>query len=85
MNMQKFLDLLNFLRTLPTAGKILSLIAIVIISAIAMFFFSSCGTTQAIVRTSADSASTTISISTNNPTDVGITPNVSLQLIPKNN
>lgn len=43
-----------------------------------MIFFSSCGTTRAVVHNGTDSAVTSITITTNNPTSVTASPNVSL-------
>lgn len=48
-----------------------------------MIFFSSCGTTRAVVRNGTDSAVTSITITTNNPIDVNTDPNVSTQINPK--
>lgn len=42
-----------------------------------MLFFSSCGTTHAVVRNGANGTSTEIRITTNNPTSVDASPNVS--------
>lgn len=53
----------------------MTLIVILICSAI-VFFFSSCGTTRAIVRNGTDSAVTSITITTNNPIDVNTSPDV---------
>lgn len=43
-----------------------------------MLFFSSCGTTHAVVRNGASGTTTEIRITTNNPTSVDASPNVSL-------
>lgn len=56
---------------LPIVGKIFSLLAIVM-ALIAALFFTSCGTTKAVVRQPKDSTVTTISISTNNPISVDV-------------
>lgn len=42
-----------------------------------LFFFTSCGTTRATVRNGATGTTTEIKITTNNPTSVTATPNVS--------
>lgn len=42
-----------------------------------MFFFSSCGTTRAVVHNGASGTTTEIKITTNNPTSVSASPNVS--------
>lgn len=62
---------------MPIAGKIISVIAI-LLAFIVMIFFSGCGTTKAIVKNGADGTTTEIKITTNNPTSVTATPNVSL-------
>lgn len=64
--------------TLPMLGKIFSLLAIMI-SLVVMFFFTSCGTTHAVVRTK-DSGQATITITTNNPLDISTTPNIDVKL-----
>lgn len=46
---------------------------------------SSCGTTRAVVTNRAEQTTTTIKISTNNPTSVETSPDVSLELIPNGN
>ena len=50
-----------------------------------VFFMNSCGTTRAVVTNRAESTTTTIKITTNNPTEVNTTPDVDLSLTPKNN
>lgn len=45
-----------------------------------LFFSSSCGVTKAIVKNGADGTSTEVKITTNNPTTVTATPNVTLDL-----
>lgn len=45
-----------------------------------MFFFTSCGTTRAVVRNGTDSAVTSITITTNNPIDVNTSPNINTSL-----
>lgn len=57
-------------------GKILMTIVICLVSAVVVFF-SSCGTTRAVVHNGKDNAVTTITITTNNPIDVSASPNVS--------
>lgn len=74
MNVQ---EILNQIRTLPTVGKILSILAIILLLVVSLFF-SSCGTTRAVVHNGAHGTSTEIKITTNNPTTVTATPNVSL-------
>lgn len=47
-----------------------------------LYIFCSCGTTRAVVRNSADNTTTTISITTNNPTSVQASPDVQLKMVP---
>lgn len=68
--------------TLPTVGKIFSLI-IILLMLIVLFFFSSCGTTHAVVRTK-DKAQATITITTNNPVDVTASPDLDIVVNPQN-
>lgn len=63
-------------------GKILTVFVIVILSII-ILFFTSCGTTRAVVRNGTDSAVTSITITTNNPLDVQAHPNISTTLNPQ--
>ena len=56
------------------------MILVIVILSIIMFFFSSCGTTRAVVRNGTDSAVTSITITTNNPIDVQTSPNVNTTL-----
>lgn len=63
---------------MPIVGKILSIIAIVICLVVCLFF-SSCGTTRAVVHNGATGTTTEIKITTNNPTSVTATPNVDLK------
>lgn len=71
--------MLTFLKTLPVVGKIFSIVAIIIILVVALFFTSSCGTTRAVVKNGATGTTTEIKITTNNPTSVEASPNVSLE------
>lgn len=45
----------------------------------AIFNITACGVTKAIVRNNADSTTTTITVSTSNPTTVQVDPNVSIK------
>lgn len=47
---------------------------------IIFFFFTSCGSTRVVVRNGTETAATTISVTTNNPTSVSASPNVSLDI-----
>lgn len=60
---------------------IISLVTLVL-GIIGTLCFSSCGTTRAVVRNSANNTTTTIKISTNNPTSVTASPDVELNSTP---
>lgn len=45
-----------------------------------ILFFTSCGSTRVVVRNGTETAETTISVTTNNPTSVNASPNVSLDI-----
>lgn len=69
----------------PTTKKIIKeftkAIVVAVCSAIVTFFASSCGsTTKAYIRNGADGTSTTVSITTNNPTNWQVSPNTDLKL-----
>ena len=78
--METINKILSLLKSLPTLGKIFSVIAIIIALIVAVFFSSSCGLTKAVVKNGADGTTTEIKITTNNPTSVTANPNVSLPL-----
>lgn len=67
-------------RQLPIIGKILTLV-IVICFSIILFFFTSCGSTRVVVRNGTSTSETAISVTTNNPTSVSASPNVSLDIL----
>lgn len=46
----------------------------------ALFGFSSCGLTKAVVRNNSEGTQTTVTVSTSNPTTVQVNPNVSLDV-----
>lgn len=73
-------EILKSVKSLPTVGKILSLIAIVIFLVVSVFFTTACGSTRAVVTNRATDTVTEIKITTNNPTSVSVpvSPNVSL-------
>ena len=56
------------------------MILVIVTLSVIMFFFSSCGTTRAVVRNGTDSAVTSITITTNNPIDVQTSPDVAIDL-----
>lgn len=70
--------LLSWLITKPVWVKVLSVIVVMILAIIMFFSATSCGVTRATVRNGAHSTTTTISITTNNPTSVTTTPDVDL-------
>lgn len=72
--------LLSWLVTQPVWVRVLSIIVIMILSIMVLFSAISCGVTRATIRNNADSTTTSISITTNNPTSVTTTPDVDLNL-----
>lgn len=46
----------------------------------ALFGFSSCGLTKAVVRNNSEGTQTTVTVSTSNPTTVQVNPTVSLDI-----
>lgn len=74
-------EIYNRLKTFPIVGKILSIIIIIELSVLCLFF-TSCGTTtRAITRNNATGTTTTISITTSNNVtpDVSLSPDVQLK------
>lgn len=69
---------LSWLKTLPIWLRAIVLLCVAVIVLIASMSLSACGTTRAIVKNGADGTSTEIRITTNNPTSVQTTPNVTL-------
>lgn len=55
---------------------IISLLSAVLTLLCLIFGVTSCGTTRAIIRTSADNTASTISITTNNPTTVKLNTSI---------
>ncbi len=55
---------------------IISLLSAILTFLCIIFGVTSCGTTRAIIRTSADNTASTISITTNNPTTVKLNSSV---------
>lgn len=69
--------IIEFLKTLKTPWK--EIIAAIVGALVAIASVSvavSCGTTRAVIRTSADNTSSSISITTNNPTNVSVSNGV---------
>ena len=71
--------LYQWLKTLPVWLRAIVLVLISALVLIASMSLSACGTTRATVKNGATGTTTEIRITTNNPTSVQTTPNVSLQ------
>lgn len=80
--MERLIELLkNYLSKVKSPWK--ELISVIIGAIVGLllvlsgtFTATSCGTTRAVIRTSADNTSSSISITTNNPTNVSVTNGV---------
>lgn len=82
--MQRIKKLLEFLSPLPLWLRVVVVAFItVIISLCLCLSVSSCGITRAVVRGTAEGNVTEIKITTNNPTTVDASPNVSLTSKPE--
>lgn len=66
-----------------TLLKVLELIKTILIAVIAYFSVSACGTTRAVVTNRAEQTTTTIKITTNNPTSVNASPDVDVDVLNK--
>ena len=77
----------NYLMKLPSWAKISCSVLLSIVAAVIAFFsITSCGSfTKATIRGVAETASTTVTITTNNPTSIttDASPNVNFKLHPK--
>lgn len=60
----------DFLKALPLWLRIVVLVAVALASA---WYVSACANTKAVVRSSADNTTSSITITTNNPTNVTVT------------
>lgn len=82
--MESIKNLLQKISNLPTIGKVLSLIAIVIAIVVYLFFATSCGASRSTVRVynRADSTTTTISVSNGDggSTTVNVQPQLDVKL-----
>ena len=78
--MKNLKPLVEFISRLPITGKVLTTILIMIVSVIIIFFLPACGSTRVVVRNGSESAETTIAVTTNNPTSVTASPNVTLDV-----
>lgn len=78
--MEKLLDLLRKISSLPMIGKILSLVAIVITLVVILFFTASCGASRSTVRVMnrAEGTTTTVSMTNGNGgnTTVTVSPEI---------
>lgn len=63
-------DIKNFLKVLPLWLRVAVL---VVVAAAVAFSLNSCANTKAVVRSSADNTTSSITITTNNPTNVTVT------------
>lgn len=63
-------EIKDFLKSLPLWLRIVVLVAIALASA---WYVSSCANTKAVVRSSSDNTTSSITITTNNPTNVTVT------------
>lgn len=79
--MVNFKKILEFLISRPVWVRIVVIVITVLVSV--CLLFSSCGITRAVVRGTAEGNVTEIKITTNNPTTVDASPNVSLSSKPE--
>lgn len=75
--MEKIISFFAWLKTLPIYLRAIVLILISALVLIASMSLSACGTTRAVVKNGATGTATEIKITTNNPTTVSASPNVS--------
>lgn len=74
--MENVKKLISWLKTLPIWMRAIVLLALSVLALFATMSLSACGTTKVVVRNGADSTSTQVSVSTNNPTTVDTRPKV---------
>lgn len=70
----KFTDLLVKISSLPSTIWETQNFYKILVLAILAYLMCSCGTTRAVIRTTAEGTASTISITTNNPTSVNVSP-----------
>lgn len=72
----------NFLNTLPKWAKVtVSVLIGILVALYAFFTFVSCGSTvRATISNKAEGVTTTVSITTSNPTSVTVSPDTSLNI-----
>lgn len=75
--MEKFSQFFDWLKTLPVYLRAVVLILVSALVLIASMSFAACGQTKAVVKNGASGVTTEIKITTNNPTSVTASPNVS--------
>lgn len=75
--MEKFSQFFDWLKTLPVYLRAVVLILVSALVLIASMSFVACGQTKAVVKNGASGVTTEIKITTNNPTSVTASPNVS--------
>lgn len=75
--METLTKFFKWLKTLPVWLRAIVLVLVAGLVLIASMSMSACGTTHAVVRNGANGTSTEIRITTNNPTTVQASPNVS--------
>lgn len=73
--MDKIKSLLEFLTPIPRWARV---VILALIGAVVAYCMTSCGVTRAVVHNGASGTSTEIKITTNNPTTVTASPNVSV-------
>ena len=76
--MENIKKLISWLKTLPIWMRAVVLLALSVLALLASMSLSACGTTKVVVRNGADSTSTQVTVSTNNPTSVDAKPKVEL-------
>lgn len=77
--MENLKKIFEWTKKLPIWLRAIVYLMTAVLVLIASLSLSACGaTTKATIRNFADSTSTTVTITTNNPTDWNVTPNVQL-------
>lgn len=72
--MDFLVKLLEWIKTLPIWAR--SIILLVVSLICAVFFFTSCSSTRAVIRNPANTAVSTITVSVTNPQSVEVSPSV---------
>lgn len=79
--MEKCTQFFNWLKMLPIYLRAVVLILVSALVLIVSMSFVACGQTRAVVKNSASGTTTEIKITTNNPTSVTASPNISFPKI----